>query len=51
MVNGTLGTVNKGSVKLMEDLKKIVQMKTIQTKALIRSVRTESPGELLSLKL
>ena len=39
IVNGTLCTVIKGLVKGLEDLKIRGQMETIQTKALLTSVR------------
>ena len=55
-VIGTLGTVSKGSIKRQENLEIKGQLETIQTTALLRSIRIlrrvlETWRDLLSLKL
>ena len=56
IVIGALGTVTKGLIKGLEDLKTRGRVETIQTTALLRSARIlrkvlETWGDLLSLKL
>ena len=56
IVIGIFGTVTKGLLKGLEDLEVGGQVKTIQTTALLRTVRIlrrvlETWGDLLSLKL
>ena len=56
IVIGTLGTVTKGLLKNLDDLKVGGRVETIQTTALLRTTRIlrrvlETWGDLLSLKL
>ena len=56
IVIGVLGTITKGLLKGLEDLKIGERVETIQTAALLRTARIlrrvlETLGELLSLKL
>ena len=56
IVIGTFGTVTEGLLKRLEDLEVSGQVKTIQTTALLKTVRIlrrvlETWGDLLSLKL
>ena len=56
IVIGTLDTVTKGLVQGLEDLEITGRVDTVQTTALLRSVRIlrkvmETLGDLLSLKL
>ena len=56
VVIGALGTVTKGLVQELEDLKIMGQVETVQTTALLRSARIlrrvlETLRDLLSLKL
>ena len=56
IVIGTLGTITKGLLKGLEDLKVGGRVETIQTTALLRTARIlrrvlETLGDLLSLKL
>ena len=56
IVIGALGTITKGLLKGLEDLEKGGRTETIQTTALLRTVRIlrrvlETWGDLLSLKL